>query len=107
MLERLYLSASEQTAAVVDQLVVESLEHVDVDFGKVKLQQFDQSLICFIKNPALTRLNDIPLNTMFFLLLFITEVIGCSDLGEVIHIFCTELHFSKTSRMIIIKSDME
>lgn len=54
MFKRQYLPTSEQAAAVVYQLIIECLEHIHIDGGKVKLLQFRKMLECFIKIPALS-----------------------------------------------------
>ncbi len=53
MLERQDLPTSEQSAAVVYELIVYSLEHIYVYLCELQLLQFCKPFICFIKIYAL------------------------------------------------------
>ena len=61
MLKRQDLSAAEQAAAVVDQLIIDSFEHIDIDSSQIEFLKPYQSFIRFIKTFALACGNQITL----------------------------------------------
>ena len=86
MLKRQDLSAAEQPAAVVDELIIYSLEHIYVNLCKLQLLQFGKALVCFIKIYTLANGYLITLCTPCLLQLLIAEVICLTYLRKVVHI---------------------
>ena len=106
MLEREDLPSSEQSASVIDQVVVIGLEHIDLYGSKIEFLEPDQTLIGFVKDPALTGLYDIPLAPVLLLALLISKMVCLADLGIVIHILGPQLDFRIASRLLIVKPYM-
>ena len=91
MLERQDLPAPEQPASVVDELVVDGLEHVHVNFCKFKFLQFGEALIRIVKIHALPARNLVALGTACLLQLLVTKMVRLAYLGEVVHVLGAQL----------------
>lgn len=100
--ERQDLATSKKSTAIIDQLIVDGLEHVHVNFCKINPLQFCQALIRIVKVNALATRNLIVLGTTRFLCFFITEVVCITDFGKVVHILCSKLYFRIATGKIII-----
>ena len=105
--ERQDLATSKQSAAIVDQLIVNGLEHVHIQLRKFQFLQFRQALIRIVKVNALATRNLIVLGTTRFLCFFITEVVCITDFSKVVHILCSKLDFSIAAGKIVIHRYMQ
>ena len=105
--ERQNLASSKQSAAIVDQLIVDGLEHVHIQLRKFKLLQFRQALIRIIKVNAFATWNLVVLGTSRFLRFFITKVVCITDFSKVVHILCSKLHFRIATSKIVIHRYMQ
>ena len=74
MLERQDLSASEQSAAVVYELIVYSFEHIHIQFRKLQLLQFCKSFVRLIIINALANRYLVTLCTSCLLQFFINTL---------------------------------
>ena len=100
--ERQNLASSEKSAAIVNQLIVDGLEHVHIQLRKFKFLQFRQALISIVKVNAFATWNLVVLGTTRFLRFFIPEVVCITDFGKIVHILCSKLYFRIATRKIII-----
>ena len=107
MLEREDLPAPEQSAAVIDQLVVVRFEHVYIDRGKVQLEELYEPFIGFVEEPALARENDVSFGAADHLPFFVAEMVRVADLGVIVHVFGPELDLGVASREIVVKGYMK
>ena len=107
MFERQDLPTSEQPAAIVNQLVVDSLEHVHVDFCKINPLQFHQAFVRLVKVDALTAWNLVVLGAPFLLRLFVAKVVRLAYLGIIVHVLRTQLHFRIAARKVVVERDMQ
>ena len=60
-----------EAAAVVDQAVVHGGEHVDIELGKVELEQLHAALVGFVEVDVFSDRDGISSGTLIFLTLFI------------------------------------
>jgi len=97
----------EETAAVIDQIVIGCCEHIDVELRQVKILEKLKALIGLIKIEALTDGNGSSPGTVLTLPFFIGLVVGAANFRKVIHILGAELHLSKTGGTVVIKRDMQ
>lgn len=105
--ERQDLATSKQSATIVNQLIVDGLEHVHIQLRKFKFLQFCQALISIIKVNALAAWNLVMFGTTRFLSLFIPEVVCITDFGKVVHILCSKLYFRIATSKIVIHRYMQ
>ena len=100
--ERQNLASSKKSTAIIDQLIVNGLEHVHIQLRKFQFLQFRQTLISIVKINAFAARNLVMLGTTRFLSLFIPKMVCITDFGKVIHIFCSKLYFRIATGKIII-----
>ena len=107
MLVRQNQPSAVETAAVVDQAVVHGGEHVYIEPGKVELEQLHAALIGFIKVDIFSDRNGVSSGTLIFLTLFIAEMVGRSDFGDVIHAFGAKLHLHVGAGAVVIERNVK
>ena len=95
-----------QSAAIVDQVIIDGCEHINIQSGQIKTGQTFSTLICLIKIPVLSFRNGISLTSFLLLLLLISQMIGCADLCHIIHGLRPKLHLHITSGAVIVKCNM-
>ena len=107
MFERQNLPASEQPATIVDELVVDGLEHVHVNFRKLEFLQLCQALVSLVKIDALAARNLVALGAARFLQLLVTKVVRLAYFGKIVHVLGTQLQFRIATREIVVERDMQ
>ena len=107
MFERQNLPAPEQPATIVDELVVDGLEHVHVNFRQLEFLQLCQALVSLVKINALAARNLVALGTARLLQLLVTEVVRLAYLGKIVHVLGTQLQFRIATREIVVERDMQ
>ena len=105
--ERQDLATSKKSTAIIDQLIVDGLEHVHIQLRKFKLLQFRQALISIVKVNALAAWNLVMFGTSRFLRFFITKVVCITDFSKVVHILCSKLYFRIATGKIVIHRYMQ
>ena len=64
-------------------------------------------LVSFVKIDAFSLRDLITSCTFAFLALFIAQVVGNSDLGDVIHVLGAQLDFHVAAGAVVVKGDVE
>lgn len=81
MLERQDLTTAEKAATVVDQLVVDSLEHVHVHIRELNFLQFCQVHVGLVKIHAFAAWNFVVLAAACLLRFLVAKMVCLADFG--------------------------
>ncbi len=106
MLIRQDQAAAVEAAAIVYEIIVDGGEHVDVEGCEVQIDKASAALVSFVKIDAFSLRDLITSCTFAFLALFIAQVVGNSDLGDVIHVLGAQLDFHVAAGAVVVKGDV-
>ena len=107
MLIRQDQAAAIEAAAIVYEIIVDGGEHVDVEGCEVQIDKASAALVSFVKIDAFSLRDLITSCTFAFLTFLIAQVVGNSDLGDVIHVLGAQLDFHVAAGAVVVKGDVE
>ena len=84
--------SSVQSAAIIDEAVICRSKHIYIQICQIQLQNTHAAFIGLIKIDAFTFRDGIPARSLLLLTFLIAQMIGRTNLRNIIHLFCTKLN---------------